>query len=110
MLRLRGKSPIERMSTTSVDDQKRIYDTRRIMSRNSRGGGDASNTSGGRGGGRSEVQGGSASGSATQASGTSTTPASGSGTASSASANATVAISSTQDKQRVTYVNAISST
>jgi len=56
------------------------------------------------------VQGDSTSDSATPASGTSTAPASGSGTASSASANATVAISSTQDKQQVTYVSAMSST
>jgi len=93
-----------------VADRKRIYDTRRNMSRNSQGGGGASSISGGRGGGRSEVQGGSTSGSATPASGTSTTPASGSGTTSSTSANTTVAISSNQDKQRVTNVNAMSST
>ena len=96
--------------TTSVADRKRIYDTRCNTSHNSQGGSGASNTSGGRGGGRSEVMGGSTSGSATPASGTSTTPASGSGTASSASANTTVAISSTQDEQRVTYVNAMDST
>ena len=109
--------PLSACPTTSVADQKRIYNTHRNASHNSSGDdyGDASSTTGGqgdggRGSGRGGVQGSSASGSNTPAFSTSTSPASGIGTsASSASANATLAASRTQ-QERVTYANAMSST
>ena len=87
------------------------------MSHNSSGGdGDASSSTsggqgdGGQGSGRGGVQGNSASGSDTPASSSSTSLTSGSGTASSASsANATF-LDALNTQERVTYVNAMSST